>query len=235
MREEFEKRVLEINNYYEILENIMVKDAYLVIPLKEDNPIEFDVDLQGTLKSASILLLYNLMEFTVIENIEEIHNAISDEKLVYGQISDEIQKLWLNQYYEKFKETSNNHKNILTNLKLMVDTHLKNNIPVKLDFTNKDKRNPDTSGNIDARKIRSVAEKYGINFQDTNLITKALNLKKIKDKRNSLAHGNESFLEVGSNITFPELKILKEDTVLFLDAFIDSVEHYITNKNYKNR
>ncbi len=237
MKDEFENRKKEINTYYAFLENVMEKEARLMVlkskePLEietETEEIEIETGLEDTLKSVCVLLLYNLMEFTVTESIQEIHKAINDEKLTYEQTGDAIQKLWLNQYYEKFKETGNSHRQRLTNLKLMVDKLLKNNIPVNLEFTDKDKRNPNISGNIDARKIKEIANRYGIDFNRSNK-----SLREIKEKRIELAHGIRSFEDIYAGKTFSKLEKLKEDTFSFLSAFIDSVEKYIDTQSYKS-
>ncbi|CAM3707123.1 MAE_28990/MAE_18760 family HEPN-like nuclease [Elizabethkingia occulta] len=55
----------------------------------------------------------------------------------------------------------------------------------------------------------------------------------IKKKRNWLAHGEKSFIEVGRSSTFSQLEEAKNYVRAFLDEFITSVEDYITNQHFK--
>jgi hypothetical protein len=228
IKQEFEDRVAEINRYFHLLESIIEKEAQLIFPNENDRREVFNIDLQGTLKSSAILLLYNLVESSISKCLELIHSAITDEQLIYDEISDNIQKIWLAQFYDKFKETSNNETGLLNNLKLMVDTLIKNNVPVELNYKDKEKRSGEISGNLDSRKIRDISKKYGIAFNESTD-----KLKEIKEKRIELAHGIKSFLECCNNTTFTELFKSKEETVTFLRAFISAVEIYLSNKVYK--
>lgn len=232
IKQELSDRVDEINRYFQLLENITGKDALLIFP-NDNNRIEnFNVDIHGTLKSTSILLLYNLIESTITKCIGEVHQAISNENITYDLASDAIQKIWLAQYYDKFKETSNNDKNTLTNLKLMIDTLTFNSIPIKIVFEDKQKRSSEISGNLDGRKIRELAEKYEIDFP--NVTNKTLEgMRRIKEGRNELAHGSKSFLEYSNGKTYPDLVTLKQATIDFLNKFIAAVENFIIQKKYK--
>lgn len=228
IRTQFSDRVAEIEKYFHLLENILEKDAKLIFPNDNNRQEQFELDLGGTLKSGAVLLLYNLIEFSVLRCIEEIHQIISNEKLTYDLVSVNIQKIWLSQFYERFKETSGKDENVLTNLKLMVDTLLRSNVPVELVYRDKEKRSSETSGNLDARKIKEIAEKYGIDFQESSK-----GLKDIKEKRIELAHGVKSFLECCNSMSLRDLKGLKTESVRFIEKFIDAVEDYIVNNRYK--
>ena len=232
IKQEFSDRVEEINTFFRLLENITEKEARLVFPNDNNRVENFDFDVHSTLKSTSILLLYNLIEATISKCIERVHQIISSENITYDLASDSIQKIWLAQYYDRFKETSNNEKNALTNLKLMIDTLVRNNVSIELVFRDKEKRSSEISGNLDGKKIREIAEKYDIGFPNVtqNVLKGILD---IKDKRIDLAHGVKSFLECGRDMTYPDLKTLKQQTIDFLQAFISAVENFITEKKYK--
>ena len=58
-------------------------------------------------------------------------------------------------------------------------------------------------------------------------------LNDIKRKRNWLAHGEKSFIEVGSTSTFSQLQEAKDYVFTFLSEYITAVETYIRNQHYK--
>ena len=58
-------------------------------------------------------------------------------------------------------------------------------------------------------------------------------LKEIKQKRNWLAHGEKSFIEVGSTSSYGQLEEAKSNVFDFLSEFISAIESYISNQQYK--
>jgi hypothetical protein len=54
----------------------------------------------------------------------------------------------------------------------------------------------------------------------------------IKSKRNSLAHGNETFAQVGSRFTIQELFRITEEVKTFLDFVLRETDNHLTNKKY---
>jgi len=230
IKQEFNDRVAEIGRYFHLLDNIIEKEAQLIFPNELDRREDFDFDLSGTLKSSAILLLYNLIEASVSKCLELIHQVVTQDKLMYDSVSDSIQKIWLAQFYERFRETGNKDENVLNNLKFMVDTLIRNNVAVELIYRDKEKRSSETSGILDAKKIREIADKYGIDFNKTSD-----KLKDIKDKRINLAHGIQSFLDCCNTMTFKDLSFLKNEAIEFLEAFIFAVDAYLVDKKYKNK
>lgn len=76
----FDERVADIERYFSFIEEIIDHQATLVFPLpigtKQDVPrLEklVPIELKHTLKANGFLLLYNLVEATVSNAIEEIH------------------------------------------------------------------------------------------------------------------------------------------------------------------
>lgn len=127
------------------------------------------------------------------------------------------------------KKTSN-EKDVLHNLKVLIDTWVMNKLPLNLTYEEFTKHNQggNFSGNLDSKEIRKLAEKYGMDF---NL--KCREIDSVKFRRNKLAHGDVSFEEQGRVDTMNYMIILKEKTVDFLQQFIQVVEDYITNTKYR--
>jgi len=231
IREEFEKRVEEINSFYEILNiiekdrpKIMARDIHsdenLILPI---SPSKID-----TLRSTSYLLLYNLIESTVYNAITSIFDEIKDNGLRYFDIIEDVQKYWLNNLYKhddkKKKETVIETIMSIAN-KIFTDT-----IALASNEIN-------YGGSLDARTIFATAKSMQINIDNVRRIydntIHGQVLIDIKKKRNWLAHGEKSFIEVGSSSTFSQLNEAKNYVCDFLGEFINSVEEYITNKHYQ--
>ena len=83
------------------------------------------------------------------------------------------------------------------------------------------------SGNIDAKKIRELAKNIG--FEKSS---NGRNLQNIKDKRNRLAHGEQTFYDVGKNFTFKELNGFKQETFDYLTDVIEKIEKFIVDQEY---
>ena len=89
------------------------------------------------------------------------------------------------------------------------------------------------SGNVDAREIRKIAEKYGFSYQTDSAKTKdGQSLVDIKDKRNDLAHGHKSFKEVGQGKTIEDLLKIKEEVIEYLRQILLNIAIYLENQEY---
>jgi CRISPR/Cas system-associated endoribonuclease Cas2 len=231
VKQGFKDRVDEIDLYYKLLSNIITREAQLIFPSENNIRENFNVKISSMLKSSATLQLYNLVESTISKCLVEVHKAFTTDKLQYSELSDEIQKLWIGFHYDYFKKTSN-EKDVLHNLKVLVDTWVKNHLPIDLTYEAFTKHNQGSnfSGNLDSKEIRKLAEKYGINF---NL--ECAEIRSVKSRRNKLAHGEVSFEEQGRVDSMHYMIQLKDKTVDFLRQFIKAVDDYIANKKYKTQ
>lgn len=229
VKQAFTERVSEINLYYNLLSNIITREARLIFPNENNLSENIDVKISAILKSSAVLQLYNLVESTVSNCLFEIHKTFTDENLQYSELSDEIQKLWVKFHYDYFKVTSN-EKDVLHNLKIVVDTWIINTLPITLTYKEFTKYNQGGtfSGNLDSKEIIKVSDKYGIGFT-----LQCNEIGSIKNIRNKLAHGVISFEDQGRQHSIEHMTVLKERTVEFLEKFIKAVETYITNGKYR--
>ena len=85
----------------------------------------------------------------------------------------------------------------------------------------------DFSGNLDADEIRKLADKIG--FEKA---VNGRNLVKIKDKRNRLAHGEQTFYDVGKDFSVGDLNDFKNETFAYLSSIMNNIEKFIIDKNY---
>jgi hypothetical protein len=227
---DFEKRKSEINEYLEFVELVCAEEKEVEIMfkklIKHKRKQRFQVSdqLQKVLIANSFLLLYNLIEATIRNSIDQIFVDLQNNTIVYTNLSDKLKKIFLNQRNKNLKEgnfsldTLNNQIDDLINSVLDSETIILDK--GKLDF----------SGNLDARKIRNIASEYGFIEPTVN----GENLLVIKNKRNHLAHGEFSFSDIGKDYTVSELVCFKDQTFEFLGEVLKNVDLFISSKGYSN-
>jgi len=231
IREEFEKRVVEIDSFYEILSIIELerpKISAFDISSNQEKLLPINTSKIDTLRSTSYLLLYNLIESTVYNSITNIFDEIKDKGLKYFDIIEEVQKYWLNNLYKhddkKRKET-------------IIETIMKVANQIFTDTITLASNEINYGGSLDAGTIFATAKSMKINIGNIHRIYEETIhgqiMIDVKKKRNWLAHGEKSFIEVGSSSTFSQLDDAKKYICAFLIEFIKSVEEYISNKKYR--
>lgn len=232
IKEEFEKRIIEIESFYEILEIIeMEKPNISAYNINKDKDIILAINNQkiDILRSTAYLLMYNLIESTIYNSIVSIFNEIEDKKLRYFDIIEELRSYWLN---SRYKHNNKSKKETIINTILQITNEIFNNTIVLVS------NQINYGGSLDTKNIINTANSMKI---ETGTLYKKINEDKdqyenifrdIKNNRNWLAHGEKSFIEVGSKSTYLQLQNAKTYVLLFLKEYISSVEKYINNEEY---
>jgi hypothetical protein len=172
------------------------------------------------LKSSYTLLLYNNLEATVSSSITSIHERASD--CTYDNLSEEFKKL-----YAGFYHFDISRRKVKDQLDGTVSGEFK--FP---SFEEYCKRITVFSGNIDLRSLNEIGENYGIGKVDLRGKNPE-NILIIKNKRNKLAHGEESFRDSCRQYTLSELEELGDSLKKMLDKFIDLVDVFLSEERYK--
>lgn len=200
----FQERTNEINIYYNFIDGFILTSR--------------DENLDKILKSNLILMLYNLVESTILNAIEEIHNNIHA-----NNISFNVLKLELKQGIVALLKKRNPHEFVNNINDIAIDI-------VKKSFN----REKAFSGNVDSRKITELSAVYGFSSYTTYAQTKHGHcLRDIKGKRNDLAHGIFSFVEVGKEYSVQDLEKMKDEAINYIKEIISNIENYLINQEYK--
>jgi hypothetical protein len=221
-KQDFENRKSEIDNYFKFLS--IFDDDNTKIQYKKDGGIiteKIQPQFQIILIANAFLILYNLIESTVRNSIIEIYTKIEDDELTFDKLSDNLQKIWIKQTTDKLKE--NNFKpETLRDYVLSLAKGILQKETIKLS-----KDQMDFSGNLDAGEIRKLANKIGF-----DKAVNGRNLVEIKNKRNRLAHGEQTFYDVGKDFSVGELNDFKNETFSYLLDIINNIEKFIIAQNY---
>lgn len=217
----FDERISEIDLYYSALDQL-----YLSKIASDSDEKYLEDDFLKILKSNAILMIYNLVESTIMSGILEIYSALSQHGITYKMVRREIQDIWFsfkfNQVYDKsahFHSYRDKASEIITSI-------------LSEDALSLDRKATDISGNLDANKIRIICQDHGIHFSLDRKCRGGVVLTDVKDKRNNLAHGTISFVECGRDYSIEDLTKIKNETVFFLKDILNGMKGYYDNRLY---
>lgn len=227
---DFQRRVAEINKYFELVDKIEQIGVFSTSSINfPSGQYTVDSDLQKILKSHCYLLLYNLIESSIRNGITAIHDAISDDKLTYKDLSLKIQRLWvLNDLSKSFRDSYIKKETVADNLQEALRVILED-VVVLLEPTN-----IPISGNLDAKTIKELTDMHGF-FGKLGVPEREMNniLDFVVKIRCDLAHGNISFCDASNQIPWNQLIDEKEKIIIYLTHLLQNVDEYINNKKYK--
>ena len=186
---------------------------------------KIDRELQKTLRASTYLLLYNLMESTMSESINAVHETIRDENRNLLELSEKLHKVILQSFSKG-----------LTNEKVSEFSRDNADIRDRIFDLGYDKQKL-FSGNIDCGVISEYCKKYGIHLSpyrvnDEPLVWDKDKIKRIKRKRNSLAHGSESFAQCGQNMAIDTVDYDLKSVEAVLMGVFNGLNNFLTHQKY---
>jgi len=206
--EDFNQRSEEVSKYLIFIQSLQQGKSQAK---------KIDNELENTLKASAYLLLYNLIESTMKNAIEAIFDELQNQDVSFDNIKPGLKKIVLQNLNRR------NPDKILTQIQnISLDI-------VKIGFN----REELFSGNIDARVIKNMARQYGFSAKTDYLKTaNGGDLLTVKTNRNNLAHGTQSFAEVGRDKGADELIKIKDQVVEYLREILENIKTYLDNKEY---
>jgi len=183
------------------------------------------LSLNPIMKSSATLALYNLIESTTTKCLKLIHDRIIAERVRFTHLNPNLQKLFITCYENQRRKEGANKSN--ADITITIYSLMSGTSNVCLEYKEIADHAKLYSGNLEAEVIEKVLKKYGLNFQE-----KEPALVKIKEARNTLAHGNKGFQEFGRDLP----RKTAEDNLIKVEAYInsllDAISDYIDNKLY---
>lgn len=182
--------------------------------------------VKTSMKANIVMMLYNAVESTVGQCLEKVHEKINARNLNYNDLSEHLRKLMAVYYGHSIDKS----KTVDTAMEyvLQFSDFVNGNTNVAISYEELTKKYQLYSGNLDAREIINVLKKYGISFEQ-----RCSELKTIKDYRNKLAHGEESFEEIGRTLTVQQLEEMKKRTFEYLEKMIEEITRYLDEEKFK--
>jgi hypothetical protein len=225
--QDFDERVREIDTFLShlrTLERPAVAIEYAThrgVKKRNINP-----DWMKTLKAASFLLLYNLVESALRRGLGTVYESMRIDARTYEHLRDEIRNLWIDQRYHRVdRHSASLRKYQEVAAKLVAD--VANDLVVDL----ADDVLP-VSGNLDADRVRKVCHLHGIPVSTHWRALGGSELVTVMKHRNSLAHGNISFRECGRQYTTQELEGIKKQVVIFMRSILRNIGRYVDTRQY---
>ena len=215
----YKRRKEDVEEYFRLLCFLLSLETHRNISIQNldtGKSLVITQEMQCVAKAQSLILLYNLVESTVCDCLNAIYDAIQDESLIFGNVSDDIKNMWRNYLKRKNLPEKTKNDNDIINMAIRFDS-LAINI----------------SGSLDFRKIQEVFSKHGCLLDNSSRDTIAQSFLVVKNKRNLLAHGNISFSECGAHYLLSDLQKYKEHIVDYMQDVVNKTCDYIANKAYK--
>jgi hypothetical protein len=180
-------------------------------------------DFGCILKSNILLMIYNLVEACIISGLCEIYESIKNSSIAYAGLIEEIQSIWSNYKIGKVYLSNSGKKAYEKCVRKIIDDVVFNK-PIELT-----RHAIKYGGNLDAETIKKLCDKHKIRY---NVSDDKGYLSTVKEKRNSLAHGDMSFADCSRDISLQDLKNIKDGVKQFIDEILRSMKDYHDNRKY---
>lgn len=212
----FDERKREIEFYYSVLVDIDTGAKKTIDTI--DDRLFFRI-----MKSNFLLMLYNIVEATVTTGMLEVYEHLKNDECTYSSLITALQNIWRDY---KVKEVYDSSYELKAYTK-RVETIVNNIIDETPLIFNKNMLN--INGNLNAKRIKNICDKHCIRY---TVIDDDMKLENIRRKRNSLAHGDESFSNCARDITVSDLENIKDTVFSFLNGIIEGMKNYCNEKQY---
>lgn len=194
--------------------------------IDEISDVRGKIEVIVILKSSVFIALYNNIEATIYSVLEKIHDSASSQ--TYDELVFPLKKKMLRYSFGKTAASfiNNPMKVKEEEIKFRSKNQTFPTLPEYL------RRQSLFSGNIDARKLNVILVSYGM----AKLGLKKQDAEKmlwVKNKRNKIAHGEQSMSDGGQAIKTSDLKNASISVSEILRDFIDAAETYLKIQGYR--
>lgn len=223
-------RSVEVTAYLEFLK-VAVERRAKIVAKDGDLTLELSHELTHTLKANLVLLLYSAMEATLIQLLDEMHDAIKANCTSVDNLNAQLLRVVL----KTVKRDAN--EKVLSSIAPLHNSLFEFWIKDWEDRSSgKDKRVDGISGSVDSMVFYQQLAKFGVVPPTENGRAPAdlsdYTLQKVKNKRNELAHGEKSFTDLGRDLAAEDLESDSSKVFENLRKIADAVDRYLLDQRY---
>lgn len=227
----FKDRVAEVDHYFRLLD--AVEDALMLRGpswrhgrKKLPKVLVDDLSLK-LLKATSFLLLYNLIEATVRDAVESIWRAVEDSSSTALDLLPSLQDVWIMSEFKR-KDAFSAAPCTYRDVAIAILRGVADNDTPSVAF-----RRVMAAGSIDNASIKKMCSSHGVKFKPPKNTHGGDDLVAVKDRRNILAHGGQTFEEIGASYAVSDLKRIKVRAIGYLRQYVKKVDLYIATDAFK--
>ncbi|UXU90351.1 MAE_28990/MAE_18760 family HEPN-like nuclease [Burkholderia sp. S-53] len=184
------------------------------------------VDVIVVLKSSVFIALYNNIEATAYSAIERVHDRASS--LFYDDLSDAFRIKMLRYAFGKTAGAYISDADKVADQEYRFRS-MGQTFPEFSDYL---RRQPLFSGNVDARKLNVIGISYGME-KIPFIKGDAERMLWVKNKRNKIAHGEQSMSDGGQGIKTLDLRRASTSVGVILREFICAVGTHLEAGSYR--
>jgi MAE_28990/MAE_18760-like HEPN len=232
VRRELRQRMRDILAYVRILQFTDKAVGPVSLQARNTKPLAVRQNTIHVLKAGVFLHLYNLVESTVALGLAHVTDHIKTTKTTFHELEESWQKAWAVSF-ANLEEDMGAEKRLAAALRMCRAVAEGTAIEIKPKIS---------GGNLDDVQIARLMRRYGIRVDLRDRVGETVThkvkndsgfLSLIKQRRNGLAHGEESFADVGKDYTTAELVKWSWATYQYLKDLLRSFEAHLASGKFR--
>lgn len=224
--DDFNERVNEVEQFLKVLERLEKPEVVLFDKTTRREKRVFQEGSLKVMKATVFLLIYNVVESSIRSAFGHLYDEIAVASMTGTDLRAELRKIWIKQQFQGLDDDSASVRTFRDLTERLVEEIADGNT------VNLEGRLLPVSGNLDADSIRQVCRKHGVVVAVHKNAAGGVEMKTVKDQRNSLAHGSSSFSDCGKQYTVTDLKRINNQAVIFVRGILRNVKRYTDKKLY---
>lgn len=224
---DFEQRVREIDGYLKVLKQLEDPNVVLLFRSKKtqrERPV--DEPSFKVMKATVFLLVYNMIESAIGTTIAFIYEQVKHEGKRFEDMNQRFQAIWIRQQHRELSRENASPAAYEKQAEAMIRSILSKSV-VELD-----PEEIGVSGNLDARLVRQLCEKHGIDVRAHPKALGGAEMLTVKTQRNALAHGDKSFSDCGKDYGVDDLIRIKRQAEVFTRSILRNAQKFALTKQY---
>lgn len=222
-----DQRLSEVDQYLLFLKKTDRTSSALVTTRgRSGAPYIIDADMRRILKANFFVIYYNTVEAAISEGMNYIYDSIENRPSIYLEMNRNLRKLFVKDTLRQTLGSSLDRGRIYDESMHCIDRVVSGK-PVS--YNRSDKR---AAGNLNADRIRDICDLFGVSKATPRNSKGGVDLGIVLKNRNSLAHGDATFTEVGRDYSVSDLRDIRRRSASFVRSIVRNMEHFADHEKY---